>query len=134
MRGTERRSLIRWDARSLAAVSITWGLFALFVPEASLVTSRAWTSALAVIPLHSPDVLGATLVAAGVASGWATSLDRRRMLVGLAGLSVSASLWAVVAGAFGYAALSSTGGVGGGFAIVCGFVVWQHATALYARR
>lgn len=133
MRGTERRSLIRWDARSLAAVSITWGLFAILVPPGSLAGSHAWTSALAVIPFHSPDVLGATLVVAGVASGWATSPGRRWMLVGLGGLTISASLWAVVAGSFAYAA-TTTGGVGAGFAIVCGFVVTQHATALYARR
>lgn len=133
MRGTERRSLIRWDARALAAVSITWGLFAILVPESSLATSQAWTSALGVIPGHSPDVLGGALVLAGVASGWATANDRRLLLLGLCGLAVSASLWAVVAGSFGYAA-TTTGGVGAGFAIVCLFVVWQHATALYARR
>ena len=134
MSPTERRRTIRRDLRGLAVVSVAWGLLAAALPASSTDRSVAWVTALSVVPWHSATVLGCSLVFAGFVGAWAVSPHYRREVVGLIGLALAASLWAIVAAAFAYAAVTASRGVGGGFAIVAAYLAWKHLATLYARR
>lgn len=129
----ERRRDQRFNLTLLSAVSTLFGLYLVATPTITFTSARLWSSALDLVPGHSPVLLGAVFLVVGPVSFLASGPHGWPRTLGLFALALAAASWGLVAGSFLWAAAQAAG-LGAGFALLATYACVQHVRAAWKRR
>lgn len=93
----------------LSFANIGAGLYLLVLPRGEFDRSPIWRGALQLLPAHDPRLFGGALLLAGCVLPFAFARRVHLSAPGILGLGVGGASWGLLAGSFGYAAVSLHG-------------------------